>query len=249
MKKIGLALGGGGVLGAAHVGVLNAIEDHKIRIEYISGTSIGAFVAVFYAFGHRSDKIKEIVSELEWLDISRVSLSRYGLLSNEKLGKLIVKHLGDKNIEDAQIPLTIIATDILTGEKVVFDKGSIADAVMASMSVPGVFQPFELNGKMLVDGGITENVPTNTVKKMGAEYVVGIDLNAKHTYQKPSNIIDVIMNSLHYLIKVSDQLQSEDADLLIKPDLSKFNRSDIEQVSELISKGYEEANKVLDEMI
>lgn len=248
MKNIGLALGGGGVLGAAHIGALRAMEEQEIEIEYISGTSIGAFVAVFYAFGNKSDKIEEIVSELEWLDISRVSLSRYGLLSIERLGDLITEYLGNKNIEDAQIPLTIVATDIYTGEKVVFDKGSVADAVMASMSVPGIFQPLEINGKMLVDGGIAENVPVKTVQEMGAGYVIGIDLNAKHNYEKPANIIDVIMNSLHFLIKVSDELQTKEADLLIKPDLSRFNRSDIEQISELMSKGYDDTKKILNQI-
>lgn len=247
MKKIGLALGGGGVLGAAHVGALNALEEHNVEIEYISGTSIGAFVAAFYAFGYKSDKIKEIASELEWLDISQVSLSRYGLLSNKKLGELIVKHLDHKKIEDAEIPLAIVTTDLLTGEKVVFDKGSIADAVMASMSVPGIFQPIELDGKILVDGGVSENLPARTVKDMGANYVVSIDLNSKRSYQKPNNIIDVIISSLSLLIKTSDQFQTEVTDLMIQPDLSKYNRSDMNQINELIKEGYEEAKKDLEE--
>ncbi|MCF8399053.1 MAG: patatin-like phospholipase family protein [Bacteroidales bacterium] len=247
MKKTGLSLGGGVVLGAAHVGTLRAIDEFDMEINYVAGTSIGAFVAAFFAFGKNWKEIKKIASELKWIDITGISLSRYGLLSNEKLGELIIKHLGNKNIEDADIPLAIVATDVTSGEKVILDKGSLADAVMASTCIPGIFKPVEINAKMLVDGGIVENVPINTTMKMGAEYVIGVDLNSKHKYDKPDNILDVIMNSFHFLMQQSDKLQTKDADLLIKPDLSSFNRSDINQIDDLIEKGYEDSRKVLKE--
>lgn len=243
MRKIGLALGGGAVLGAAHVGVLRAINDIELKIDYISGTSIGAFVAAFYAFGKNHKDIEDIASELTWIDITNISLSRYGLLSNKKLGDLIVKHIGDAQIEDAKIPLTIIATNAGNGEKVVLNKGSVAKAVMASTSIPGIFIPVESDDNMLLDGGIVENVPINTVKEMGANFIIGIDLNAKHTYQKPNNILDVILNSFHFIMKQSTKLQTKNADILIRPDLSSFNRSDIDQVEDLMTKGYEDAKK------
>jgi len=245
MKDIGLALGGGAVLGAAHIGVLRAIDEFDIKIKYISGTSIGAFAAAFFAFGKNWNEIKQIASELKWIDITKISLSRYGLLSNEKLGKLILEHIGDKNIQDSDIPLTMIATDVTSGEKMILDKGPVAEAVMASTCIPGIFKPIEKNGRMLVDGGIVENVPINTVKGMGAEYVIGIDLNAKHKYDKPDNILDVIINSFHHLMKGSVKLQKEDADLLIEPDLAAFNRSGMSQVDKLMEKGYEDSKKAL----
>lgn len=249
MKDIGLALGGGAVLGAAHVGVLRAIDEFDIKIKYISGTSIGAFVAAFFAFGKNWKEIKQIATELKWIDITGISLSRYGLLSNEKLGKLILEHIGDKNIQDSDIPLAMIATDVTSGEKIILDKGPVADAVMASTCIPGIFKPIEKNGRMLVDGGIVENVPINTIKGMGAEYVIGIDLNAKHKYDKPDNILDVIINSFHFLMKKSVKLQKEDADLLIEPDLAAFNRSDMSQVDKLMEKGYEDSKKALKNIV
>jgi NTE family protein len=249
MKKIGLALGGGAVLGAAHIGALRAIDDFDIRINYITGTSIGAFVAAFFAFGMKWKEIKEIALKLKWIDITGISLSRYGLLSNEKLGELIIENIGHKNIQDSDIPLAMVATDVASGEKIVLDKGSLADAVMASTCIPGIFKPVEINGQMLVDGGIVENVPINTIREMGAEYVIGVDLNAKHTYDKPNNILDVIINSFHFIMQQSDKLQTEDADLLIKPDLSAFNRSDMNQVDELMKKGYEDSKKVLKKIV
>jgi NTE family protein len=105
--------------------------------------------------------------------------------------------------------------------------------------------PVEIDGQMLVDGGVVENVPVNTVKEMGAEYVIGVDLNAKYRYEKPENILDVILNSFNFLMLQSDKLQTDNADLLIKPDLSSFNRSDTDQVDELMKKGYEDSINVL----
>jgi len=245
MKKTGLALGGGAVLGAAHVGALRAIDEFDIKINFIAGTSIGAFVAAFFAFGKNWQDINKIASDLKWIDITGISLSRYALLSNEKLGELIVEHIGDKNIQDANIPLAIVATDVSRGEKVVLDKGSVADAVMASTCIPGLFRPVKINKQLLVDGGIVENVPVKTVTQMGAEYVIGVDLNARHTYEKPDNILDVIINSFHFLMQKSDKLQTVKADLLIKPDLSAFNRSNMNQVDELMKVGYEDSKKAL----
>lgn len=249
MKDIGLALGGGAVLGAAHVGALRAIDDSDIKVNYLAGTSIGAFVAAFFAFGKNWEEIGKIASVLKWIDITGINISKYGLLSNEKIGELIIEHIGDKNIQDSDIPLAIIATDVTSGEKVILDKGSVADAVKASTSIPGIFKPSEINGKMLVDGGIVENVPINTVRQMGAKYIIGIDLNAKHTYDKPGNIFDVIINSFHFLMKQSVKLQTEDADLLIQPDLSKFNRAEMNQVEDLMKKGYEDSKRMLKKIV
>ena len=245
MKKTGLALGGGAVLGAAHVGVLKALQEFDIKVEYIAGTSIGAFVAAFYAFGKSWEDIQEIASELRWIDITAISLSRYGLLSNKKLEELIVEHIGDKNIQDSNIPLAIIATDASNGKKVILNKGSVANAVMASTCIPGVFRPVDYGEKMLLDGGIIENVPVNTVREMGADYVIGVDLNSEYTYEKPDNILDVLLNSFHFIMKTSAELQTENSDLLIKPDLSKFNRTDMNQVQALLKKGYKDAKKAL----
>ncbi len=244
-KKIGLALGGGAVLGAAHVGVLRALDEMNIHISYIAGTSIGAFVAAFFAFHKDWKAIQDIASELKWMDISGLSLSRYALLSNEKMGKLITNHLGEKKIEQAEIPLAMVATDISSGDKVVLKKGWVAEATMASTCIPGIFNPVEIENRLLVDGGIVENVPILTVKEMGANYVIGVDLNAKHSYEKPDTILDVLLNSFHFMMMTSAGLQTEDADLLITPDLSSFNRSDTGQIDDLMEQGYQDAKKAL----
>ena len=155
-KNIGLALGGGVFLGAAHIGVLRAIDEFNIKISHIAGTSIGALIAALYAFRKSWEDIKSIALELGWFDISGLSLSKYGLLSNKNVGKIITDTLGDVKFEDSNIPLAAIATDISTGNKVVLTKGRVADGVMASTCIPGVFLPVEINGELLVDGVLSK---------------------------------------------------------------------------------------------
>lgn len=244
-KKVGLALGGGAVLGAAHIGVLKALDEYDIKFTHVTGTSIGAFVAAYVAFGKGWKEIMEFATEMQWIDVTGISLSRYALLSNEKLGELIDKHIGKKNIEDADIPLAMVATDIKNGEKIVLKKGSVANAVMASTCIPGIFKPVEIDNRMLVDGGVVENVPVKTLKDLGGKKVIGVDLNAKHSFGDPENILDVIINSFHYTMHAAAKLQREDADLIIEPDLSDFNRSNMDQVEDLMDKGYKDAKKQL----
>lgn len=245
MKKIGLALGGGAVLGAAHIGVIKALEESKIKIDKITGTSIGAFVACLYAFGKDCEEIQKIGLELEWVNIAGLKLSKFALLSNEKLGKLITDSIGDKNIEDANIPLSLVATNVANGEKVILNKGNIAKAVMASCAIPGIFEPVEIQNKLLVDGGVVENVPIHTLHEMGSNFTIGVDLNSNHTYEKPKNVVDIILNSFHFLMKKSSKLQTKQADVVITPDLSKFSRSDISQVDNLMEIGYESTLETL----
>ena len=249
MKTVGIALGGGAVLGAAHVGVLKALEEANIEISHITGTSIGAFVGAFYAFDLKSTAIEKIALNLGWFDLTKIALSKYSLLTNKKLGELIIEHLGDKNIEDSIIPLAIITTNIINGKKVVLTKGSLAKAVMASTCIPGIFKPIEMDDMMLVDGGIVENVPIDTLREIGAEYTIGVDLNAKSEHGKPGNILDVIVNSFHFIIKQTVTLQTQSADVLIKPNLSEFNMSDMSQVEELMEKGYADAKASLNKLI
>lgn len=248
-KKIGLALGGGAVLGAAHVGVLKALEELNIKISCISGTSIGAFVAAFYANNVPWQEIEKIAMEIKWLDLSGFSLSGLGLLSNEKMGKLIEKHLGKVNLEDCKIPAAMIATDIGSGEKIVLKKGSVADAVMASTCIPGIFTPVEINDRMLVDGGLVENVPVSPLKKMGADIIIAVDLNAVHKPRKPKNILEVLLKTFDFLIQSTTALQTEKTDILIEPDLSEYNMVDIKQAPDLINDGYSSAIKILRKVV
>ena len=245
-KKVGLALGGGAILGVAHVGVLKALEEKDIPIHSISGTSIGAMVGAMYAFGKSCDDILNIAKDLDWINITSLSLSRYGLLSNDKMGDLIKSEIGNFNIQDANIPLHIVATDIKSGQKVVLSEGNLADAVLASTCIPGIFKPVSINKKSLVDGGIVENVPINTLVERDMDEIIAVDLNAHHSYDDPSHILDIILNSFHFMLKASAKLQCENANKLIQPDLSEFDRSSFDNIEKMVEIGYDTAIRIIE---
>ena len=247
-KKLGLALGGGAALGAAHVGVLKAFHEKGLKAEAVSGTSIGAFVAAHLAFGTPYEKLEEIALDLDWLDVSGFKLSKMGLLTNKRLGKKILDEIGKVNIEDAEIPLCMIATDISTGEKVVLNEGPLHKAVMASSCLPGVFAPVEWDNELLlVDGFLCENVPIKPLKEMGANTIIGVDLTTNRDYKRPDDIIDVLSNTfdigLNNMIK--EQLDDENI-TWIQPKLSAYNKADMRQAEQLIKEGYEATMKVLE---
>jgi len=249
--KTGLALGGGAILGAAHIGVLRGLEEKNIQIDYIAGTSIGALIAAFYAFGLEIDEIEKMAINMDWSDISSLRLSKFSLFSNQKLGNLLIDTLGDVNIEDARIPLAVVAADISSGEKIVLRKGNLAQAVMASTCLPGVYAPVEINGRKLVDGGIVENVPTTTVSQLGANSLISVDLGAKVSYNEPKDIFDIISNAISITIDNGTQASPQLTELLIAPDLTSHSRvnTNPEHVKTMIKKGYDETIKDLNSRI
>ena len=248
-KKIGLALGGGAVLGAAHIGVLKALKENDVNIACIAGTSVGAFIGAFFAFGVEWDEIDRIARNLKWLDVSRMSISQYGLLSNRKLGDLLIEHVGDVSFDQAVIPLAMVAADISTGEKVVIREGSISSAAMASSCIPGIFVPVEMNGRLLVDGGIVENVPISPLQEMKVDLIIAVDLNSGLREERPGNIVEVLLRSFNFMLASATRLQIEGADILIQPDLSAFNMYDMDQSGNLFEAGYLEAMKMLKEVM
>lgn len=242
----GIALGGGAALGAAHIGVLKALREQHIEPEFISGTSIGAFVAAHIAFGTSINELEKIATELDWLDVTAFKLSKLGLLSNENLGKMILDQLGKVNVEDAEIPLRMIATDISSGKKIVLDKGPLYKAVMASSCLPGVFVPVEWDDMLLVDGVLCENVPISPLQDLGAGDIIAVDLTTNREYKRPDDIIDVLSNSLDIGLNnmIKEQIKEENI-FWIKPRLSAYNKADTRQTKKLIQEGYEAAMEAL----
>lgn len=246
-RKLGLALGGGATLGAAHIGVLKALDEMSIDVHCLSGTSIGAYIAALYAFGISPSDIEAEIRGLDWLDISSFSLVKlkFGLLTNDKLGDSVEKLLGEVQIEDARIPLAIVATDIAQCKKAVLTQCSLSQAVMASTCVPGIFSPVDVDEKMLVDGGLVENVPISPLRDLGADLTIGVDLSAHRSYRKPEDLVDVLVNSIDIAIDNATRLQTSKADLVISPELHAYSRTDSRQVSELIDEGYKACRSAL----
>ncbi len=239
--RLGLALSGGATRGLAHIGVLQALEDNGLRPDFLSGTSIGAFAAALYAFGVPIAEIRGIGAGMTPLNVTKLRLSRFALFSNEELGRLILSRIGKARIEDAAIPLAVMTADIGTGEKVVLRKGEVAPAVMASNAVPGIYLPLRIEGRMLVDGGIVEDVPVSPLRPMGADVVVAVNLSADRRYKQPEDIIDILLNAFDIAIDEETKAQVKAADILIEPRLSSFRRMDVRQIDALIAEGYRAA--------
>ena len=242
---VGLALGGGAVLGAAHVGVLRALEELDISVAALSGTSIGSFISSLRAFGMGWREIEAVALDLDWFDLTGLTLSQFGLLSNKKFGNVVRDLLGKRMIEDAPIPLSIVATDIGNGEKVVLEKGDVAEAVMASTCIPGVFRPVEIGGRLLVDGVLMENVPFSPLVSRGVSPLVCVDIMGAHAFERPDSIIGLLLNAFYCTLKTATRLQTEAADLVIVPQLDGFSLIDTDQVPELVRAGYRDALSTL----
>jgi NTE family protein len=187
-KEVALVLSSGGARGIAHMGVIEELEMRGYRIHSVSGTSMGALVGGIYAAGGL-DLYKEWMLKLKRMDVFSLidfTLGRSGLVKGEKVLQEMEKRIPDKNIEDFKIPFAAVATDIINEKEVVFEKGSLYEAIRASVSIPTVFTPFELNGMKLIDGGVVNPVPINRVKRKKDDLLVVVDVNARVPFKSKS---------------------------------------------------------------
>jgi len=177
--RIGLALGSGSARGLAHLGVIRAIEDAGIEVDFIAGASMGALIGAIYAAG-KLDELEATFRTFDWKTMASffdVVLPKSGLLDGAKVSELVRAHIHAETIEMLPRFFAAVATDIVSGEEVVIRSGDVIEAVRASISVPGIFTPVRSNGHILVDGGLTNPVPVTAVRAMGAEFVIAVDLN------------------------------------------------------------------------
>jgi NTE family protein len=195
--KTGLVLGAGAARGLAHIGVLEVLEENKIQVDCIAGASIGSLVGAYYATHGEIAGCKKMAESLTRTDIMRLIdfyPAKGALLRGEKLRLWIDKLLEGKSFSDTKIPIKIVATDLLTGEQVIFSEGKLSDAVRASISIPGIFLPYELNGRTLVDGGLVNSTPIDIAREMGAERIIAVDLPLTKLKKAP-NIFGTLLQS------------------------------------------------------
>ena len=248
--KIGVALGGGAAKGVAHIGVLKALEDAQVYINYIAGTSVGAMIAALYAFNVNIETIGDLARRLTMSKVTSFKLNKTGFFSTESLKDLMLEYVGDVNIEDAAIPLSIVATDINSGEEIILTTGSVADAVCASAAIPGIYIPVEINGRTLVDGGLVQNVPIEALQAAGAGVTIASHLNSVSHYSDITHVLDVMRNAFEIAVSQHTQDQLKEADLLISMDLSDFSlRDNTERYDELFAIGHRAATIQLAKLV
>jgi NTE family protein len=237
-KRVGLALSGGAALGAAHIGVLQVLEEHGIRAACVAGTSAGAAVGALYCAGVPVPRIKELALDLQWSKVGKVVLPRKGFLDGSRLEEYLIKLLGDLTFEQLPIPFAAVAADILTDRLMVLREGRLAPAVRASCALPGVFTPVEYQDSVLVDGGIINNLPVSAVWDLGAEYVIAVDLSAPLVGSRkvPSTTLELLFFSLGTLVRNTSR-EAELADVVILPEVGGFSPADLSHIPAIIERG------------
>jgi len=228
-SKIGLVLGSGAARGLAHIGVIKVLEENNIPIDCIAGSSIGAMIGGLYASGLEIAEIEKIALNLTNRDMFSLVDPRVGkgLVKGEKIKSFIESNLAVKNFKDCRIPFSAAATDIKTGEIVVLDSGNMADAIRASISMPLVFQPVEMDGKTLVDGGVGSPVPVEIARKMGADIIIAVNLDNHYVDDNwQSGILDIAHDSMNIMRHYLSLYQSKEADMVINLDLKSYKWHD-----------------------
>ncbi|HKV91447.1 MAG TPA: patatin-like phospholipase family protein [Candidatus Angelobacter sp.] len=238
LPKVGVALGGGFARGLAHIGVLKVLEEEKIPVDFIAGTSVGSVIGAAYASGICSKELEEIASLVRFKDFSRWTFSRFGLFSNDKMAVFLRKILRCKTFEELRIPLAIAATDIITGEPAVFTSGDLIDPVRASCAYPGMFQPVRIDGRLLVDGLLAHAVPAQPLREMGAERVISVYL-AAHWVKPggPRHVFDVIGQCFSIAQDRMCGPWQQASDIVLTPEIGEFAYDDFVRAPELIRAG------------
>ena len=211
-RKVGLALGSGSAKGLSHIGVLKALEELEIKIDYVAGTSIGSLIGGAYAAGLPLDKIEDIALETDVASMAKFfmpTIPKFGLVTGLKVENFFQSHFGEREIESLIIPYAAVATDILTGEEVVFYKGSLVKAIRASISIPVIFKPVIHNDLVLVDGGLTNPLPIDIVRKMGAEFIIAVNVIKPLGKNKDGRTDNRISRNVKALSSISPFLQSK----------------------------------------
>jgi NTE family protein len=243
---IGLALGGGFARGFAHLGILQVLEENKIPISYIAGTSVGSILGAAYASGAPLPRIMETCRTLRFRDIARWRVSRLGLASNQRLGDLIGRVFESRQFEDLRIPLAVVATDLTSGEPVVFTQGNLVDAIRASCAFPGLFEPVQIGTRCLADGGLVAPVPTHAVRGLGATSVVGISVGMQDGHRgAPSNIFQVVSRAVSAAQKHQLEIWERHADLVLRPDVQSIAWDEFDRADEAIQAGVATARRAL----
>jgi len=277
--KIALVLAGGGAKGAAHIGVLKALEELHIPVDFITGTSMGAYIGGLYATGMSASEIESLIYSVDWNSGYRDRVSRSqrrvrdkeyedryqlttdlglrwweiraprGVVQGQNMLKILRVTTGNlakfNSFDQLAIPYRSVATDIIELQPVVLDRGYLVDAMMASMSVPGALPPYEVNGHWLVDGGVTNNMPVNVARDMGADIVIAVDISTDYKDQEDfTNFLTMADQLSNYLVRRSTQEQSEtlsEQDVLLRPDVGKMETTEFQRMPEAFEQGYQVA--------
>ncbi|MBV5340564.1 MAG: patatin-like phospholipase family protein [Deltaproteobacteria bacterium] len=235
--KIALVLGAGASKGFAHVGVLKILENNKVPIQMIVGTSVGSFVGSLYAYGYDAYALQKISMSIERSDVAELTIPDNGFLKGDRLRDFINTKVHNASIQKLKIPFYAVATDIRTGESVVFNSGNTGMAVQASCAIPGVFQPAIFSGTSYVDGGVVKPLAVDVARQHGADVVIAVDISSGIDSVVPISTIDTIMKSIQIMYSKMSLMPISQADVVIKPIVGFVGSADFSQRNQAIMEG------------
>jgi len=250
--KIALVLGGGAARGFAHVGVIRALEQEKIPIDMIVGTSVGSLIGAIYANDLNSFELEWTAFALEKDNVFDYALmsafTGMGPVKGEKLEDFVKSKIPVANIENLKLTFAAVATDLNRGTRVVIDRGSVAKAVHASSAIPGVFSPVEHQNRLLVDGGLVDNIPISVAREKGADIVIAVDISENVTNFNITNLVDVVLQSVNIMFNQNVGYKKKNADVLITPAVGNVGMLDFTQKKRCMQAGIEAAQRSIPEI-
>ena len=247
--NIGYALSGGFIKGFAHLGVIQALLEHDIKPDIISGVSAGALAGVFYADGNEPYRVLDYFSGHKFQDLTKLVIPKVGLFALGEFIDFLKSNLKAQKLEDLKLPLIITATDLDHGRSMHFHKGNIAERVAASCCMPVLFTPVKIGNTHYVDGGLLMNLPVSTIRNE-CEKVVAVNVSPLMAEKYKMNIVSIAMRSYHFMFRANTFPEREKADLLIEPyNLDGYSNTELEKAEEIFEQGYNTASEVLDQLI
>lgn len=251
-ERVGLALGGGGSRGLAHIGILKVLEQERVPVDQIAGASVGALIGALYAAGVTTTQLETMARDIGWdalTNASRVAFVRLvlsqKLLSSERMESYLRKHIGEKRFEDLRVPFACTATDLQTGERLVFREGPVAPAARASATIPGLFEPVVFRHRFLVDGGLVGNVPTDLARALGADRVVAVDVSSDYSTFEPNNVLSTMSQAIFIQSERLSQAYLKEADLIIRPEMKNISPIDLSRSQDSIDAGVLAAHRAM----
>jgi NTE family protein len=235
--KIGLALGGGAAKGFAHIGVIKMLEASGIHPDVVAGTSAGSVVGALYASGMDAFALQQTAFGLDESKIRDVRLFSGGLVQGQALQDYVNRLVHNQSIEKLKIPFAAVATELETGKRTVFVRGNTGQAVRASSSIPGVFEPTEIRGRHYVDGGVVAPIPVDAARQLGADFVIAVDISARPDGSNPQGMMNIVSQSIDIMGQQLATQETARADVVIRPRLGGIGPTDFEQKNQAILEG------------
>ena len=235
--KIAVVLGAGVSRGFAHIGVLKVLENNKIPVHMIVGTSVGSFVGSLYAYGYSAYQLQTISFSLQREDLVDLTIPDNGFVKGEKLENYVNWSLKNTPIEKLLIPFYAVATNLQTGEETIFGTGNTGTAVRASCSIPGIFRPVKISDVTYVDGGVLSPLAIDAARKYGADVVIAVDISSSLDGSAPQGTIETILQSINIMYAKMSQMQISRADVVIKPNVGHIGSADFSKRHEAILEG------------